>query len=577
MEIDKIAKLLEDIAPTANDWHCIGTTLRKQGLEDREHPLWKYVFAFEYMYVEDTNKDYFERYGPFAPWIEMQGGVFPPPINTIGNDLLTDWASVLGKAKNPVICSRLADLLWVRKWGERADLYARQAIDAYQVVSKGEWTELERAYCLIRALNLSKEINDNERKTKTITSIIGFGYQELQPENPRPGVSLRLIEALMKLPKSEIPCEVDVLLDLAIKVYEKDVWIVENILELMIKRGNAEKQKEFRLYQISRWVEEADKSEKGLLQLAHIEHALELARNYGFQDIADEMRRRIQSIPDEELGLKTISTKIEIPIEKIENYLNWFVDDRGWKESFNRFGFHSPPSGDYKKNIEEIEKQVRDYPIQFLATRVVYDEHKAPVRFGKSVDENKEIALANYEAMGIGLFSTFAPDILQRIMKKHGFPPFNELVEIFTTPIIPIDISESIAQAIKWYFDDEFDISAHLLVPRIENIIRIIAREVELPIIREPIGSTPGGVVQLGNLLTMLQDKIDESWRRYFYNLLVNPIGINLRNRICHGLIPKVGKEDAALLIHVVCNLRLIRVSKRYKPKNLEDGDIQSK
>jgi hypothetical protein len=561
MEIEEIVKLLEEIARTANHWRDIGTTLRKQGLEDRDHPLWKYVFAFEYMHVEESNKDYFERYGVFAPWIEMEGGVFPPPLITINNENLVEWASTLDKTKSHIIHSRLADLLWVRKWGERPDLYARQAIDSYLEVSKGNWAEIELAFCLTRALDVSKEINDSERKNRIITAIIDATYHELRSEAPKPGVSLRLIEALMKLPKAEIPTEVDALLDLAIKVHEKDSWIVDNILVLMIKRASAEKQRDLQIYQISKWVEEADKGEKGLMQLHHLEHALELARNYGFQEFADEMRSRIQSIPEEELGLKTYSAKVEIPVEKLENYLNWFVDDRGWKESFTRFGFHGPPSGDHKKNIEEIEKHFKESPLQFLVTRAVYDEHNAPIRFGKSVDENKEIALASYETMGIRLFGTSAPEILQRIKKKHGLPPINELSEFFTTPIITKDISEKIAQAVNWYFEGQFDVAAHLLVPRIENIIRVIAREVGLPIIREPIGNTPGGVIQLGSLLTMLQGRIDESWRRYLYNLLVNPIGVNLRNRICHGLLPEASKEDAALLIHAVCYLRMVQVA----------------
>jgi hypothetical protein len=570
MEIDEIVKLLEETAPTASDWHNIGTILRKQGLENHEHPLWKYVFAFEYMYVEETNRDYFERYGPFAPWIEMQGRVFPPPLNAISDEILTEWASVLEKVKHPVLCSRLADLLWIRKWGKRPDLYTRQAIDSYLEVSKGEWIELERAYCLVRALDLSKKINDTDRKAKSISSTIDACYLELRSESPKPGVSLRFIEALMKLPKTEIPGEVDALLDLAIKVHKNDVWIIENILGLMIRRANPEKQKELQLYQISRWVEDADKSEKGILQLHHLEHALELARNYGFQDVADEMRRRIQSVPEEDLELKTISAKVEIPSEKMEEYLNWFVDDRGWKESFTRFGSHSSPSGDYKKNIEEIEKNVQDFPLQFLVTQAVYDENNVPIRFGRSTDENKEIALAHYETMSIRLFGSFAPNIFQRIIQKHGLPALDELTDFFTTQIIPKDISVNVAQAVDWYFKEEYDVAAHLLTPRIEAIFRILARELGLPIIREPVGSTPGSVVQLGNLLTMLQGRIDESWRRYFYNLLANPISVNLRNRICHGLLPKVGKEDATLLIHVACNLRLIRVSSTDTPEKQE-------
>jgi hypothetical protein len=61
----------------------------------------------------------------------------------------------------------------------------------------------------------------------------------------------------------------------------------------------------------------------------------------------------------------------------------------------------------------------------------VYDEFNAPIRFGRSMEENKEIALANHETMGIRLFGTSAPEILQRIKQKHGTPPVNELTEFF--------------------------------------------------------------------------------------------------------------------------------------------------
>lgn len=562
MEIDEVVKLLEEIAPTVDNWHGIGTALRKQELKSPEHILWKYVFAFEYMDVEESNRDYFERYGPFAPWIEMQGGVFPPPLNTISDEILAEWVTVLEKVQHPILSSRLADLLWVRRWGNRPDLFARQAIDSYLEVAKGNWVELYRANCLTRALSVCKQISDGERKTRIISATMKACALELKSDEWRPGVSLRLIEALVKLPKGEIPNEVDNLLNKALEVYKKDAWIVENVLGLMIRRADVRKQKELQLHQISKWVEEADKSEQGIIKLHNLEHALELARNYGFQDVADEMRRRIQSVPEEDLQLKTYSSQIEIPNDVVEEYLNSFIDERGLTESLTRFGSNGPPSGDHKKNIEEIERHVQEFPLQFHITRAVYDENNAPIRFGRNLDENKEISLAQYESMSIRLFGKMAPNILERIVQKHGSPSTNELTEFFTTPLIPKDISANIAQAIDWYYKNEFDVAAHLLVPRIEAIFRILVRELGLPIIREPVGTIPGGVVQLGSLLTMLQDKLDESWRRYFYNLLANPIGINLRNRICHGLITKADKDDVALLIHVVCNFRLIRVSK---------------
>lgn len=570
MEVKEIVNLLEKIAPTANDWRSIGTILREHVSEGEIDNLWIYIFAFEYMYVEESNREYYEYYGPFAPWIEMDGKVFPPPLDKINDEILSEWADTLEKIKHPTLVSRLADLLWARKWQPRPNSYAIQAIESYWEISKGNWERLYRARCLIRSLDLSKEINDVERKKKAIQLIIDACYEELHLEDPKPGISLRLITSLTKLNKTDQSEEVNVLLNLAFKTHENDVWIVENIVELMINRETPEKRKQLQLYLINRWVEEAEKSKKGLLLLHNLEHALELARNYGLQDAATDIRKKIQSVPPETLEMKEFSTKIEVPAEQIEKFLNWFIDERGWKESFERLGFHGPPSGDYKKNIEEIEKQAQDYPLQFLASRAVYDHNNVPIRYGRNIDENKEIAIAGFEALNINVFGSFAPSILERIKQKYNAPSDRELSEFFTTSIIPKDIAENIAIAIDWFFKGESNITTHLLVPQIEAILRILARDLGLPIIREPIGNIPGGVITLGTLLNMLKDKIDESWRRYFINLLTNPIGINLRNRVCHGLLPNFGKEDAALLIQVACNLRLIKITDMNKPEKSE-------
>jgi hypothetical protein len=561
MEIDEIVKLLEEGADTASDWHSIGTFLRKQTPEEREHPLWKFVFAFEYIHVEDSNKDYFERYGLFAPWIEMQDVVFPPPLNTIKDDFLADWYYALGMAKNPIICSRLADLLWVRKWGERPDLFARQAIDCYVEVSKGEWIEIERTFCLNRALDLSKEINDTERKTNIILLTIDSCYQELRSENQKPGVSLRLIETLMKLPKTDIPSEVDNLLELAFNVYQENVWVIENILELMTKRVDTDKQKEIRILQINRWVAEAEKGgRKGIARLGDLQHALEIARNYGFQEIANDIRHRIQSTSEEDLNLSTFSKSINLPKEEMDKFISSFIDTKGWPESLIKFGSYGPPSGNYKKNIENVEQESQKNPLSFLITRFVYQDDNALIKIGKNLEENKAIALVDHETMYIGVFGQFAPEIIRQIKDKFGSPSVEDMTSFFTTSIIPGDVAENIAISLDYYNKGEYDIATHLLVPRLEAVIRIVAREIGLVIIQEPIGEKPGGVIQLGSLLTRMQGRMDESWRRYFYNCLADPLGINLRNRICHGLLPKASLYDASLLIHIACNLKLLEI-----------------
>ena len=562
MGTDQIVEILEKLAQSAENWSAIGTALRAQSPEDQHSPFWKFIFAFQYMYVADSNLDR-GRYGPFAPVIELADGrVYPAPLSTLDDESMSLWDSVLKKSKHPLVCSRLADLLWVRSWGERPDLYARQAIDSYLQFAVTEKIEFEHVNSLVRALELAREINDADRKKAVVDATIVAVSNELSFSAERPGISLTLIESLMSLPKGEIPSDVDGLLDLASKVYEQNTWILENIFELKTKRVDTEKQKELRKLQIDKWIEEAEKeSSVGIKRMADLEHALELARNYGFEDVADSIRQKIQSIPEEDLGLKTISTSVQIPQEEVEKFLDSFVPETGWRESFIRFGIYGPPSGNYEKNVAAVEEEAQKYPLQFLIARSVYQDHNALVRIGKDQEENKAIAVVNHETMNIRIFGRFTPEILRRTKNKHGVPPINELTEFFTTQLIPSDIAENIVNSIEWYYKDEYDIAAHLLVPRIEAIFRNIAREMGLVIIQEPRGSKAGGLVQLGNLLHNMQQHMDESWRRYFYNVLANPIGVNLRNRICHGLLPKASQDDASLLIHVACHLRLMSIT----------------
>jgi len=560
METTQIAKVLEGITSQATKWEDIGQLLRNQYLtnQNSEHPLWGFVFAFEYMYVEGEG-DYYKRYGRFAPWIEMQGIIFPPPLNTLSNEVLSEWAKVLELIRHPVLVSRLSDLLWIRKWGQKPYLYAVKAINAYLSLSD-QFEPLYQAYGLKRALELSSEICDQELKNKSIAKIIRSCNNELRSPDFRPGVFLRLIQSLLKLPPHEVPTEVDDLLQSAIERYKDYAWIANMIYELMSKRAPQEQKIQFRMMQVRRWEEEAEKSVSGLEKIAHLQKALEIAVNFGLKEKVQELRVKIQSISPED-EMHRIPIEIQVPVEKIEKFINSFVR-QNWQESLTWFGAYGPPSGDYQENVEKVERLSQNFPLQFLISQVVLDENGFPIQYAKTIEENKELALVRQEIIGIHLFSIFAPHILERIIKTHGIPDYNELKKFFTTEMISEDIAGTIAKAIHWYFQEEFNVCAYLITPAIEAVLRNVVRELGFAVIKEPVGNNPGGVVTLGVILEMLRDRMDESWRRYFYNLLSNSIGVNLRNRICHGLLFEVEREYASLLVHVVCHLRLLEVKK---------------
>lgn len=203
---------------------------------------------------------------------------------------------------------------------------------------------------------------------------------------------------------------------------------------------------------------------------------------------------------------------------------------------------------------------MRETPLHYLVTKVVLGPDNTPIRVVSSETDHRDVALSEHETLGIAMWAIFAADILDRIHARHGSPDAASLTGFFTTPLIPEDTAERIGQAVLLYWQGKPDESAHVLTPRLESTIRTIARECGLATFREPQGAKPGGARALGDLLAALRERIDESWRRYLWNLLCDPVGVNLRNRIAHGLLPKVEKRAAALLIHAACHLSLVRV-----------------
>jgi hypothetical protein len=140
---------------------------------------------------------------------------------------------------------------------------------------------------------------------------------------------------------------------------------------------------------------------------------------------------------------------------------------------------------------------------------------------------------------------------LDRIGARPDRPDREALTGFFENEFIDGEPAERIARAVELYWDGQPDESAHVLVPRLEAVLREMARQVGIPVVREPLpGREIGGAEMLGALLRELQGAFaDQGWHAYLLNLLADPLGLNLRNSIGHGLHGTVGHVDAALLV----------------------------
>jgi Domain of unknown function (DUF4209) len=519
-----------------------------------DSPLAPFVLAFHYDLLEPRGGRRAD-YGPYAPVIETGNGAFPPRLETLDASVKEAWARITPSVQEPAAAARLNDLLWVTRHGDQPYINAKAAIAAY-VAQAERWRDLAQVECLWRALELSLEINDPAATAEIATLTAAAARAELSESEQKPGVSMRLIEALLDTPAP--PAEVDQLLEEAADRYRGNVHVGDSITDLRASSAarDPERVRELRREQMQRWRDHAAAAD-GLAAIAHLQHGLELARTHGLADEADAFRRALQDFDRESIEFERITAEAGVDREEIEKLLASLVEE-DWPSSLRAFGATSPPIGDIESNERFVRQMMKEHPISFLFTQTVLGPENTVIKNVAGDEAHFAAQLTRHESQSIGFWGLLAAEGLRRIRERHGPADHETLAAYFTAGVIAPEYADAFARGVALYGEERYDESALVVVPRIEGVIRELARRAGLVVIREPIGERPGGVRSLNEVLSSLRGILDESWRRYLWNTLAEPLGLNLRNRLAHGL----GQGDAvsaALLLHVCCFLVLLR------------------
>jgi hypothetical protein len=221
-------------------------------------------------------------------------------------------------------------------------------------------------------------------------------------------------------------------------------------------------------------------------------------------------------------------------------------------------GTQTPPGGPPDKLADQVDRLMTDYPLQYVFPEAVIGPDNAATIFRASgAESHRRLALAEMRAHEARLWSVFCADALDRVGRRTDRPDRDSLSCFFGNDVIEEQVAERIARAVELYWDDQPDESAHVLVPRLERVLREVARKVGIPIVREPRDEGEfGGVATLGVLVRELEGAFaDKGWHAYLENLLTDPLGLNLRNQIAHGLHNAVHRREASLLVQAAVRL----------------------
>lgn len=529
--------------------------LRKKHSDEMTDPtvisLYK-AFCYDLVTYLDPR---FEDHGTFAPMVEHDGQAFPLPIGTLQEEDVRPWVEIASLVDHPVILARLHDLLWEYKYKPRPDEHARAAIRGYLAIRNSNLHPLHQAECLVRASEIARSINDSHLTGETKKAGTAFISELLNTDDPRPGVLVPLLSMACDLVPDD-DAELDQLLERAALSMRGAPYSFPTVVELQVRRtSDLEEIRALRTAIVDSFIEQADATD-GLGQLTFLETALEAAVAYGLGDQANRIRLRIQEFSDGDLDLKSIAADIQIPPDLLQRDLRRIVGSDTWQGALTRFGVWGPLSGDPGKNIEQVDELMRDFPIQFLMTKVILGSDNEVIRRVSSPEEHRDMALIEHEARAVAFGSLLLSFGLDAIVQEYKPLRFPTVKRYFTTDLIGAELAHGAALALRHYINGDYESATTVALPRIEAVIREIARITGIYIYREPRRGEPGVARPLGDLLRALKGHFDESWRRFLIIALTEAAGVNLRNRALHGRIPTFSKSEAALALHILCFLR---------------------
>ena len=370
-----------------------------------------------------------------------------------------------------------------------------------------------------------------------------------------PGVVLPLLEALHD-DSSLGRDRVRELASACREEYADDPWSLGRVNDVLVALTDPAEHQVLALEQVDAFRRLANESD-GIQRLLFLQQAAEAARLAGASSVADELRVEIEGLGPDDLALRQLEVGVNVDASAIEGHIAWLVGSDGLESALARLG-SVVPSGSQPDNREFIEELRREHPLSSIfPTRVLGPANSVLVEVG--AEDSLDHELTQHEARSAAFYSTLLPRAIRGIIQKYG-PDLETLGNALTCDVVDASAARGIARATLELCAGEADVAGHLLAPRLERVIRSWVQSLGIPVTTDATGRRVGGVRGLGSLISALNGHIDESWRRYL-RAVFDPRGLNLRNRILHGLVDEVDETAGGLMIHIACAVRFGRLT----------------
>jgi hypothetical protein len=517
-------------------------------------------------------------YGPKIVWPNEDGTASEyPSIRKVTNSIIDYWINRAQNSTHPILKYRYADLVWD---------FSREVIGkganpqiAYIVIENA--IEIAKRNChkyesevidkLKRALDLALKLSnksyirqvsetmiDYEDKISDDKSLglCGFSYDNLINHN----------KVLLKDDqRQKIINDMESRLDrVANPLDDKkpDPWIVEHIacrLAQHYNKINERDKLEKILNKFECAIEKFSVDEDAFRSQILFQNLYKIYKQYGFKESVERIGKNISELgPKVVSGMKGFSTPIEISKEAIEQYKKELVDG-GMEEAFKRLtAYFIPNKNGIKNQLLKDSKQL----FQFHIPKVIINNKGIQLASIGSIDTDLDGNIVSSIVQDFGLSLGFLNMGLDIIFKEFNITHIELLDYIYKSPIFETERKEIISNGLQAYFEKNYLVAIHLLIPQIENAIRNLFIKMGGSIIKKRNKYGGYDVKNLGDLLcdSNIENFFKENAILYLKVLYIDPRGWNLRNRLCHGLsdFGEFSFVVADRIIHTLLLLSLI-------------------
>lgn len=310
-----------------------------------------------------------------------------------------------------------------------------------------------------------------------------------------------------------------------------------------------------------------NKEYKGMQRQNIVRKLQDLYKRYQFVEDAIRLNKDIQEAGKEAIStMEHFSYSIDVPNEKIEAYVDSIIPE-DVSLQIPSFIYHFISK---EKATKEAMRREERSLLSMVATHY-YDAAGHPTSVVGSLEDDPDGHYMQYLSRSNGLQAFFMERCIQRMKESGVWTCENIANMVVQCPILTFDSVKFLRKIIDHYFKEDFGEFCYMVIPQIEYIIRHVVEEDEGIVIKEHKNREGYQLKTLDELLRdPLIDRIynigtnDDSVSLYLRFLLTNDKGMNLRNRMCHGVDEPSKFEEKGVahqLMHVLLLLTNIKIN----------------